>query len=99
MSHASRGDQSVQKFLAERPHVLILDVHMPVKNGFAVLEELKEARVLHGTRIFFVSADERPDDIERARRLGAHGYLVKPFNFTELLAQVEESLDAVHDPA
>lgn len=67
------------------PTALLLDLNMPGKNGFEVLEWLREQPALRRLRVFILSASSRPQDIERAYDLGANSYLVKPRNLDGLM--------------
>lgn len=76
--------------LAESPDLLLLDVMLPEKDGFAVCRELRDS----GAKIPVIMLTARGDDIDRIRGLkyGADDYLAKPFNPLELLARVEAVL-------
>ncbi len=67
--------------------LLLLDITMPVVNGFAVLTWLKSHKRLPRVRPVMLSGSYRPDDIARALSLGAVDYLVKPIT-PEVLAKV-----------
>ena len=67
------------------PTALLLDLNMPGKNGFEVLEWIRQQPALKRLRVFILSASSRPEDIERAYDLGASSYLVKPRNLDGLM--------------
>jgi CheY-like chemotaxis protein len=67
------------------PTTVLLDLNMPRKNGFEVLEWLRQQPALKRLRVYILSASSRPQDIERAYDLGANSYLVKPGNLDGLL--------------
>ena len=67
------------------PTALLLDLNMPGKNGFEVLEWIRQRPALKRLRVFILSASSRPQDIERAYDLGASSYLVKPRNLDGLM--------------
>lgn len=72
----------------ERPlWLLLLDITMPLVNGFEVLQWLRSHPELPRVRPVMLSGSYRPDDIERAIGLGAVDYLVKPIT-PQVLAQV-----------
>lgn len=74
--------------LAERPAwLLLLDITMPVMNGFEVLQWLRANSERVRVRPVMLSGSYRPDDIERAIQLGAVDYLIKPIT-AQVLAQV-----------
>jgi DNA-binding response OmpR family regulator len=70
--------------------VLLLDVHMPGRTGWELLEELRAAG--NQTPAIFLTGAQDVDDRVRGLRLGADDYLVKPFAFPELLARIESVL-------
>lgn len=64
------------------PKLIVMDINMPGKSGFEVLEWLKSReQPLHKIPIVIVSASDNPDDINRAYDLGANAYMVKPMDF------------------
>lgn len=74
--------------IAERPAwLLLLDITMPVMNGFDVLQWLRANSERIRVRPVMLSGSYRPDDIERAIGLGAVDYLIKPIT-AQVLAQV-----------
>jgi len=65
--------------------VMLLDLNMPRKNGFEVLEWIRQQPALKRLRVYILSASSRSEDIERTYDLGAHSYLVKPSNLDGLM--------------
>lgn len=73
---------SVDAFEAARefnPDIILLDVFMPEKDGFAVLGEIKSDDLLNDKPIAFACADDSVDLITRAFECGADDYFIKPF--------------------
>jgi CheY-like chemotaxis protein len=60
------------------PTVMLLDLNMPRKNGFEVLEWLRQQPSLKRLCVYVLSSSARTEDIARSYDLGANGYLVKP---------------------
>jgi len=77
---AEDGAQALALAKAERPHGVVLDVMMPVKDGFDVLAELRASPHGRETAIVMLTAKTRPTDILRGTRLGADLYVTKPFD-------------------
>lgn len=75
--------------------LLLVDVMMPVMNGFVMVEKLRE----QGLRmpIIYLTAKDTTKDIVRGLEVGADDYLVKPFKFDELLARVMAALRRARD--
>lgn len=71
------------------PTTVLLDLNMPRKNGFEVLEWIRQQPALRRLRVYILSASSRAQDIERAYDLGANSYLVKPGNLDGLLSMAK----------
>jgi len=66
------------------PEVIFLDLKMPVLNGFEVLDWLKHQPFASQIRVIVLSGSEHQDDKDRAAKLGASDYLVKPVRTGDL---------------
>ena len=71
------------------PSLILLDLKMPRKNGFEVLEWLRQQPGLRRTIVVVMSSSNQISDINRAYDLGANSYLVKPVDFKTLLDLVK----------
>ncbi|MCU0453060.1 MAG: response regulator transcription factor [Bacteroidetes bacterium] len=87
---APTGELGLQKARATPFDLILLDIHLPGISGFDVLETLRKEGLR--TPVFIVSADRFVDDRVKGLRLGADDYLVKPFDFDELMARIEAIL-------
>jgi CheY-like chemotaxis protein len=67
-----------------RPHLVFLDLKMPLINGFELLEWLRTQQFCGQTQIVILSASENSNDMEKARSFGVAGYLVKPISIDTL---------------
>ena len=83
---AADGMKALERIDEDRPDCVVLDVMMPVLDGWGVLEALK-SRAL-APPVLVVSAKSATADIELAMSMGAQGYLAKPFNSQVLLDEV-----------
>jgi two-component system copper resistance phosphate regulon response regulator CusR len=70
--------------------LIVLDVMLPMLDGWAVLDELRRAGV--STPVLFLTARDRVDDRVKGLEMGADDYLVKPYAFSELLARIRTIL-------
>ena len=70
------------------PAVMLLDLNMPMKDGFEVLDWLREQSGLKRLSTIVLTSSLRPEDVERAFELGAHSYLVKPAALENLVAMI-----------
>jgi CheY-like chemotaxis protein len=69
------------------PTVMLLDLNMPRKNGFEVLEWIRLQPALKQLHVYVLSASGQTEDIRRCYNLGANSYLVKPMNLDGLMHQ------------
>jgi CheY-like chemotaxis protein len=63
------------------PYLIVMDINMPRKSGFEVLEWVKRDSLLRRIPIVIVSSSDNPAEINRAYELGANAYMVKPMDF------------------
>jgi DNA-binding response OmpR family regulator len=89
---ARDGGEALALAAAEKPDLIILDVMMPVLDGFEVLRRLKADPALQAIPVIILSAKGREQDVMTGIRGGAIDYVVKPFSLKELTARVELAL-------
>jgi two-component system cell cycle response regulator len=89
---AADGEQALACCVRERPDVVLLDVEMPVMDGHQVLARIKQQPELADVPVVFLTARATTEDVVQGLRLGAHDYLRKPFEASELLARVSAAL-------
>jgi len=85
VDHAATGADGLHLAQQQTYDLIILDVNLPELDGWGVLEQLRRT---HSTRVMMLTARGRLADKIRGLDLGADDYLVKPFEFPELLARV-----------
>ena len=73
------------------PSLLLLDLKMPKKNGFEVLEWIRQQPGLRRLRIVVLTTSDAPQDIDRAYELGANAFMIKPLERKDFL-QVTEAI-------
>lgn len=74
---AANGDEAVQILNTFMPDLIILDLIMPVKDGFAVLAELKANPKYQNIPVLVASNLGQKEDIDKAMQLGASGFIIK----------------------
>jgi CheY-like chemotaxis protein len=82
---ARDGRAALDEVREHRPSVVLLDIMMPVMDGWAVLEELQELPPEERPRVIVVSARASLRDRAKAAELGADAFVAKPFNVDDLL--------------
>src|SRR5438046_2186185 len=80
-----RGDQGLARLRFENPDVVVLDLMLPGRDGWSVIEAARAEGI--GTPIVVVSARGTEHDRVHALEIGADDYLVKPFSMNELVAR------------
>ncbi len=90
---ASDGGTGFRRALEEHPDVILLDVMIPVMDGFQVLAKLKEHAQTHPMPVIMVSARGQEQDIMRAMRGGAWGYVIKPWNQDDLESKINNAVE------
>jgi DNA-binding response OmpR family regulator len=86
---ASNGQEAVELVADQRPDLVLMDIMMPVLDGFGATERIRE---FSNVPIIVVTAKGEERDRVRGLDLGADDYIVKPFSATELLARVRSVL-------
>lgn len=84
---AENGNMGLALAERENPALVVVDMMMPKKSGFLVLQTLKQ-RPGGGPRVIMVTANESARHRDYAQKLGVDDYLVKPFAMDQLLASV-----------
>ncbi len=91
---ARDGQQAIDAILQHRPDLVLLDVMMPIKSGFDVLQALRERDDLAAIRVLMLTAKGREIDMAKGLALGANAYMTKPFSTRELVEKVRSLLEA-----
>jgi putative two-component system response regulator len=84
----------IHQYLEHSPDLILLDINMPVLDGFQVMEKLKDLNDPILPPIIILTAQHGKDYLLRALASGARDFLTKPFDRTELLMRVRNLLDA-----
>lgn len=85
VARARHGLEALERMTEETPSVILLDLMMPVMDGLAFAQALRDRGLGGRVPILVISADGNPS---RAASVGAAGYLAKPFDIDALLRQV-----------
>src|SRR5262249_39480339 len=95
VAEARNGEEAIQVMLQEHPHLILLDVNMPVMNG---LDACRKIRLSYAGPVIMLTVRNAELDKVKALDAGADDYVVKPFSMEELLARIRAALRrAAHD--
>src|SRR5262245_49735939 len=90
---AADGLEALEKTRSQLPDLILLDINMPKKDGFAVLEEIRaDPATKHIPVIILTAARLDPTEIQSGLNMGADDYITKPFDRRELLARIRTKL-------
>jgi two-component system sensor histidine kinase EvgS len=102
---AANGKEGLEKVIADPPDIVLLDIMMPVMDGFELFEKLKSYPELSGLPVMALTALAMKEDVERIAKIGFDDYLIKPFHVEELfdklikiLSQDESSVQYPLEP-
>jgi two-component system cell cycle response regulator DivK len=89
---ASDGEQGVAVARAERPDLILMDLSLPVLDGWEATRRLKGSEETRAIPIIALSAHAMPGDREKALEAGCDDYDAKPVNLPSLLAKIRALL-------
>lgn len=89
VGEAADGEAAVRMAREQRPDLVIMDVKMPGIDGLAAAEKINEEEL---AAVLVLTAFSQRDLVERAARAGAMGYLVKPFQKSDLMPAIDIAL-------
>ncbi len=95
VSTARDGAVALGALQTQPPDLVLLDVMLPLIDGFELCRLIRENPALRGTRIMLLTARGREAEIARGMALGADAYLTKPFSTRELMEKVRALLGAL----
>ena len=85
---AENGEEAVQRFDREKPDMVLLDIMMPVMDGFEAARQIKARTTERWVPIIFLSALNRDENLLEGLEAGGDDYLTKPINFIVLEAKI-----------
>jgi serine phosphatase RsbU (regulator of sigma subunit) len=93
---ATNGQDALNKVHSESPDLVLLDIMMPVMDGFTVLAQMKSNPAIREIPVIVISANNNLESVVRGIQLGAEDYLPKPFEPVLLHARISSSLEKKH---
>jgi PAS domain S-box-containing protein len=89
---ATNGAEAVLKFKKWSPDLILMDVRMPVMNGFEAVKKIREVETGPPVHIVMITANTFEDDINKIIEIGAEGYIRKPFKENEIFENIGKCL-------
>ncbi|MGA1979389.1 MAG: response regulator [Sedimentisphaerales bacterium] len=89
---AADGKEGLEKAANEKPDIILLDISMPVMNGYEMLERLKNSPELKDIPVIMFTAFSDAKDVAKAVEIGVADYVTKPFDFTDLVGKITKVL-------
>ena len=93
VQHCKNGQEAFDTFLKECPDILVLDVMMPLKDGFSVAQDVR--KVHKSIPIIFLTAKSQTQDVLDGFAVGGNDYLKKPFSMEELIVRIHALLGRI----
>lgn len=87
------GDELVNTVLEARPDLVLMDIQLPARDGYALLQDIRR-EVPHRVPVVALTAHAMAGDRERALAAGFDGYITKPIDIRAFPAQVTEAMQA-----
>jgi CheY-like chemotaxis protein len=79
-----------QHLVQHLPDVLLIDTYLPGMNGLDLIEQLNSEVLLKRTKVFFISSLAFPEIVQKAAKIGASGFLVKPLNPDLMVTRIQK---------
>ena len=89
---AHDGEEAIEVVHREKPDLVFLDVMMPKKNGYQVLEEIRANPELAHCRVIMLTAKGQDSDRDKGVAMGADDYMTKPFSPMKIVERAREML-------
>lgn len=94
---ASSGEHALELVRRHRPDAILMDIHLPGMDGYAVLAALRADLQTRDLPVFALSADAMPIDVERGLQAGFQAYLTKPLSLDALMQALGNLIGGRHD--
>lgn len=91
---ASHGKEGLEKAIAEKPNLILMDMLMPIMDGWEAARALRANPETKNIPILAITAVFRPQELKTSLEAGCNGYIVKPFSILNLQKRIEELLAA-----
>ncbi len=95
VTSSSNGKDAIDWINNNKPSLIILDVEMPVMDGYETIKLLKADKETANIPVIFHTSLTKPEAIEKLFKLGASDYITKPFIPVELFARIEKEINTI----
>ena len=85
---ARNGEQALERVAAWHPHLVLLDVMMPLRSGYEVCRRIRERPEWQDIKVIVLSAKGRAGEVEKGLEAGPTLYVVKPFSTRDLMEKI-----------
>jgi PAS domain S-box-containing protein len=92
---AENGKEAIQIAIDTQPDLIFMDLRMPVRDGYASIEEMRNFPVLHKTPIIAYSASVSESEQDHARMVGFHDFITKPISWSKLYQVIQKNLHII----
>jgi len=92
---AFSGEEAMESIVAKTPDLVLLDIMLPIVDGFEVCQRVRENQEWHNIRIILLTAMGGEANVAKGMALGADAYITKPFSNAEVIRKVKELLKPV----
>ena len=93
---ARDGAEAIKIIDEDNPQIVVLDIMMPNVDGYEVCQYIKNDESRKATKVIFLSAKSKKEDIDKGYEMGADLYLTKPFSTRELVKEVKTLTEENH---
>lgn len=87
---AKNGKEAIQVYQENKPNLVFMDIKMPIMDGITSLEEIK--KVDSEAKVVMCTSLKEPEQEQRAKELGAIGYIMKPFSRQDIVDALHNNL-------
>ena len=92
ISEAENGEEALAEIAKQRPDLILMDIQLPIMDGYTATRRIKADRALRSIPIIAVTSYALSGEDKKAREAGCDDYIPKPYSPRELLAKVRQYL-------
>lgn len=95
VTQAANGEEAVEKAVAIKPDLIMMDIRMPKMTGYEACRKMKSIDEIKDIPVVFLSAKGQGEEVQTGMDVGAFAYILKPFAPDELTRRVNEILGEI----